>query len=94
MSLLVRTLFEAFGPSTLREFQRQCAGDTLLFLATLKQDQGRYAANLPLAGKALLLLGIEFGRLDFFADQVFAGDADQFTHCHVRWGTVHENPAR
>jgi hypothetical protein len=25
MSLLVRTLFEAFGPLTLREFQRQCA---------------------------------------------------------------------
>lgn len=25
MSLLVRTLFEAFGPSTLREFRRQCA---------------------------------------------------------------------
>ena len=28
MSLLVRTLFEAFGPSTLREFRRQCATPT------------------------------------------------------------------
>jgi hypothetical protein len=28
MSLLVKTLFEAFGPSTLREFQRQCATPT------------------------------------------------------------------
>jgi len=28
MSLLVKTLFEAFGPSTLREFQRQCTTPT------------------------------------------------------------------
>ena len=90
MSLLVKTLFEAFGPSTLREFQRQCAApaDTqqkLLVQLLSKNSDTEYGrihgfvdiSNLRDFQERVPIAGYE--DLQPYVQKAMAGEAKQLT---------------